>query len=189
MSGSALTKRALSDAMKELMLEKPFQKINIRQICERCGMSRKSFYYHFKDIYDLLEWSWVREAEKALNGQKHYDDWQQGFRHIFGLAKENKTVIMNVYHSVSREQVEIYLYKLTTDLLMGVINERQKACGIQLKEEDKRFVADFYKYAFVGLMLEWIRGGMKEEPDQIIKRLSVILQGTLEGCLERLACN
>lgn len=85
-----------------------------------------------------------------------------------------------------REQVEIYLYKLTTDLLMGVINERQKTCGIQLKEEDKRFVADFYKYAFVGLMLEWIRGGMKEEPDQIIKRLSVILQGTLEGCLERL---
>ena len=186
---SAMTKPALADSLQKLMLTKPLDKITVSDITEDCGVNRMTFYYHFKDIYDLLEWSWVREAEKALNGQKHYDDWQQGFRHIFGLAKENKTVIMNVYHSVSREQVEIYLYKLTTDLLMGVINERQKACGIQLKEEDKRFVADFYKYAFVGLMLEWIRGGMKEQPNQIIKRLSVILQGTLEGCLERLACN
>ena len=44
------------EALKGLMAEMPFEKINVSQICERCGMNRKSFYYHFKDKYDLVNW-------------------------------------------------------------------------------------------------------------------------------------
>ena len=66
--------------------------------------------------------------------------------------------VMNVYHSVSREQVELYLYKLTYDLLIGVVEEMSQE--IPVRDEDKKFIADFYKFAFVGLMLDWIRGDM-----------------------------
>ena len=65
---------------------------------------------------------------------------------------------MNVYRSVSREQVERYLYKVTYSLLISVIDE--EAEGRKASEEDKAFIANFYKYAFVGLMLDWIRGDM-----------------------------
>ena len=56
MADSNITKRALAAALKALMEELPFDKINVAQICERCDMNRKSFYYHFKDKYDLVNW-------------------------------------------------------------------------------------------------------------------------------------
>jgi len=56
MADSKITKTVLADAMKALMQEKPFEKISVTDICEKCGMNRKSFYYHFQDKYDLLNW-------------------------------------------------------------------------------------------------------------------------------------
>lgn len=93
----------------------------------------------------------------------------------------NKIFIQNVYHSVSREQVEIYLYKLTYDLLIGVVEE--KAENMNVREEDKQFIANFYKYAFVGLMLDWIKDGMKEDPQLIIDRLGLLIHGNVTHAL------
>ena len=56
MADSNITKKALATALKELMEEVPFDKLQVAQICEHCDMNRKSFYYHFKDKYDLLNW-------------------------------------------------------------------------------------------------------------------------------------
>ena len=143
-------------SLKNLLLKKPLDKITINDITEDCGINRMTFYYHFKDIYDLIEWCCVEDAKKALEGKKTYDTWQQGFLQIFEAVLDNKPFILNVYHSVSREQVELYLYKLTYDLLIGVVEE--KSAGMNVRDEDKKFIADFYKYAFVGLMLDWVKG-------------------------------
>lgn len=179
---SQTTKRALEASLKHLLLQKPLDKITINDIAEDCGINRMTFYYHFKDIYDLVEWTCEEEARKALAGKKTYDTWQEGFLQIFEAVKENKSFIMNIYHSVSREQIEIYLYKLTYDLLIGVVEEQ--SAGMNVREEDKKFIADFYKYAFVGLMLDWIRNDMKEDPNVIIERLGVLMHGNIPRALE-----
>ena len=178
---SQTTKRALEVSLKNLLLQKPLDKITINDIAEDCGINRMTFYYHFKDIYDLVEWSCVEDATKALEGKKTYATWQQGFLQIFEAVLANKPFIMNVYHSVSREQVEIYLYKLTYSLLIGVVEE--KAEGMKIRDEDKKFIADFYKFAFVGLMLDWIRNDMKAEPQTIIDRLSPLVHGSITYAL------
>lgn len=156
---SDLTKRALEQSLKNLLLQKPLHKITISDIADDCGINRMTFYYHFKDIYDLVEWSCQEDAAKALAGKKTYETWQQGFEQIFEAVLANKPFIMNVYHSVSREQVETYLYKLTYDLLEGVVEEQ--AVGMSVRPEDKAFIANVYKYAFVGLMLDWIKHDMR----------------------------
>ena len=180
---SQITKRALSASLKHLLLQKPLSKITVTDITEDCGISRMTFYYHFKDIYDLVEWTCVEDAKRALEGKKTYDTWQQGFLQIFEAVQDNKPFIRNVYHSVSREQVELYLHKLTYDLLIGVVEER--AQGMQVRDEDKAFIANFYKYAFVGLMLDWVKNDMKEDPKRIIDRLSLLLSGDVTAALER----
>ncbi len=184
---SQVTKRALEASLKNLLLKKPLEKITINDITEDCGINRMTFYYHFKDIYDLIEWCCVEDAKKALEGKKTYDTWQQGFLQIFEAVLDNKPFILNVYHSVSREQVEIYLYKLTYDLLIGVVEE--KSAGMSVREEDKKFIADFYKYAFVGLMLDWVKKGMKDDPHEIIDDLSVVMNGNVTAALERFKTN
>lgn len=148
---SNITKRALEASLKNLLLQKPLNKITVGDIANDCGINRMTFYYHFKDIYDLIEWSCVEDATKALEGKKTYNTWQEGFLNIFNAVLDNKPFIMNVYRSVSREQIEMYLYKFTYNLLIDVVNE--KSVGMAVSDEDKKFIADFYKYAFVGIML------------------------------------
>ena len=100
---SDLTKRALEQSLKNLLLQKPLSKITISDIADDCGINRMTFYYHFKDIYDLIEWSCEEDARKALEGKKTYDTWQQGLLQIFEAVQENKVFILNVYRSISRE--------------------------------------------------------------------------------------
>jgi len=180
---SQITKRALEESLKKMLLKKPVNKITISDITEDCGINRMTFYYHFKDIYDLVEWSCVEDAARALDGKKTYDTWQQGFQQIFQAVLDNKPFVQNVYQFVNREQVETYLYSLTHNLLIGVIEE--KAVGMQVRDEDKEFIADFFKFAFVGLVLDWIRNGMKKDPQQIIDRLSILIEGDITRALNK----
>ncbi len=180
---SQVTKRALEASLKNLLLKKPLSKITINDITEDCGISRMTFYYHFKDIYDLVEWSCLEDAKRALEGKKTYETWQQGILQIFEAVLDNKPFILNVYRSVSREHVENYLFKLTYDLLIGVVNE--KSAGMTVREEEKEFIADFYKYAFVGVMLNWVKDGMTEDPHKIVERISIIMHGNVTEALEK----
>ena len=164
------------------MLQKPLDKITIRDLTEDCGISRMAFYYHFKDIYDLVEWSCLEDAPRALAGKKTYDTWSEGLVQIFDAVYENKPFILNAYRCISRDQIESFLFHLTSDLLMNVVEE--KAEGTSISEEDRRFIADFYKYSFVGLMLDWIKQGMKDDYVDLAHKISITIHGSLTHSIE-----
>ncbi|MBS5334810.1 MAG: TetR/AcrR family transcriptional regulator [Firmicutes bacterium] len=180
---SQITKRAIDASLKNLLLKKPFDKITINDIAEDCGISRMTFYYHFKDIYDLVEWSCEEEAKRILEDKTNYDTWPEAFLALFEEVLRNKPFVLNVYRSVSREQIENYLYKVVQGLLLNIVNE--KAAGMTVRDEDKKFIADFYKYAFIGLMLEWVKNGMKEDPKRIVSNLERMISGNISLSLER----
>ena len=180
---SQVTKRALEQSLKNLLLKKPLTKITVGDITEDCGINRMTFYYHFKDIYDLVEWSCLEDAKRAIEEKKTYDTWQQGFLQIFKAVQENKPFILNVYRCVHREQVEKYLQPLVDQLLLNVINE--EAAGITVRDEDKQFIAQVYSYMFIGLMLDWIKDDMREDPQQIVEKLSKLIKGSVSVALSR----
>ena len=129
---SQVTKRALEQSLKNLLLKKPLTKITINDIAEDCGINRMTFYYHFKDIYDLVEWSCLEDARRALEEKKTHDTWQQGLLQIFEAVRENKPFMLNVYHCVDREQVERYLRPLVDHLILGVIDEQSAALTVRM---------------------------------------------------------
>ena len=180
---SNTTKLALEASLKKLLLKKPVDKITINDLTEDCGISRMAFYYHFKDIYDLIEWACLEDGKRALADKKTYSTWSEGLEQIFEAVLENKPFILNVYHSVSQKKIESYLYKLTYDLLEGVVEEQ--AAGMSVRPEDKAFIANVYKYAFVGLMLDWIKHDMKGDPKEIIDRLDRVIHGSVAAALDR----
>ena len=169
----------MSAALKNLLKEKKLNKITVQDIADECGINRQTFYYHFQDIYDLVEWTCIEDTEKVLKENRTYDTWQEGFLSVFDLAKKDKTFIDNIYRSVSLEMLEQYLYRLVYPLLKNVVDE--KANGQTVREENKKYIADFYKYAFVGVLLEWIRNDMAESPGQIVDRVSRIVGGAIEN--------
>lgn len=178
---SQITKKALVASLKKLLLQKPINKITINDITEDCGVNRMTFYYHFTDIYDLARWACMEDAQQALADNKTYDTWQQGFLNIFNVVLANKPFIINVYRALDRAQVENYLNAQTHQLLMGVIEEKSK--GMAIDEKDKQFIADFFKYAFNGIMLNWIAEDMKEDPKYIVDRVSILVQGDVTHAL------
>lgn len=180
---SQVTKRALEQSLKNLLLKKPLSKITISDLTEDCGMNRMTFYYHFKDIYDLVEWACLIDAKRALDEKKTYDTWQQGFLQILEAVQANKPFIMNVYHCVHREQVEMYLRPLVEDLILNVVNE--EAEGLNVRDEDKTFIVQAYSYIFIGIMLDWIKEDMQENPQEIVERLNKLIKGSIRASLTR----
>ena len=180
---SQVTKRALEQSLKNLLLKKPLTKITVGDIADDCGINRMTFYYHFKDIYDLVEWSCFEDARRALDEKKTYETWQQGLLQIFEAVQENKPFILNVYRCVHKEQVEKYLQPLVDRLLLDVINEESD--NMMVRDEDKQFIAQIYSYIFIGLMLDWINDGMREEPQQIVDRLAKLIKGSMSAALSR----
>lgn len=183
----ATTKIAIAYAFKELLLEKSMDKITINDIAEKCEMNRQTFYYHFHDILELTEWICEEDAERALKENRTYDTWQDGFLSIFNMIRKDKVFIINIYHNVPQDYLYRYLYRVTYQLIYDVLEERAE--GKVVREEDKKFIANFYKYGFVGLVLEWIDGGMKEDPELIIARLNSLIQGTFEHALNNAKAN
>ena len=175
---SDITKRAISASLKKLLCEKKLNKITVQDIADDCGINRQTFYYHFQDIYDLVEWTCIEDTEKVLKENRTYATWQEGFLAVFYLAKEDKTFIENIYRSVSLELLEQYLYRLVYPLLKNVVDEKAK--NYTVRDENKKYIADFYKYAFVGVLLEWIRNDMRESPESITDRVSKIVSGAIE---------
>ena len=174
---SQVTKRALEQSLKNLLLKKPLTKITINDIAEDCGINRMTFYYHFKDIYDLVEWSCLEDAKRALDEKKTYETWQQGFLQIFEAVQDNKPFILNVYRCVHREQVEKYLRPLVDRLLLDVINE--EVGEMKVRDEDKQFIAQIYSYIFIGLMLDWIKDGMKVDYHMIAEKMHRTMEGNV----------
>ena len=177
------TKLALEAALKKELLTRPLDKITINDLAEDCGISRMAFYYHFRDIYDLVEWVCVEDGTKALQGKKTYENWQEGFCQIFEAVQENKPFIMNVYRCVDREQVERYLRPLVDNLILGVVDEQ--SAGMTVRSEDKQFIAQIYSYIFIGLMLDWIKDDMREDPRLIVERLTRLIKGSMSAALAR----
>lgn len=180
---SQVTKRAIEQSLKHLLLEKPLTKITINDIAEDCGINRMTFYYHFKDIYDLVEWVCMEDARKALEEKNTYDTWQEGLLRIFQAVRENKPFIMNVYRCVHQEQVEKYLKPLVDNLVLGII--REEIGTMVVREEDQAFIARIYSYVFIGIMLDWIKEDMAADPQTLVDRLAVLMKGTIADALAR----
>ena len=105
--------------------------------------------------------------------------------YVFDYIIKNKRFIYNTYNSISKDAFVKFMYKQTDILFSNVIES--KASGKNISEADKKFVSDFYKFAFVGLIQDWIVKRMKEEPKDIIDKLSIMLDGSFDTFIDNLS--
>lgn len=93
---SNITKRALAQALKELMMTQPLDKISVSNICEQCGLNRKSFYYHFRDKYELVSWIYYTEFMETALKKQYRDSWEF-MDEICSYFYENRIFTGNVF--------------------------------------------------------------------------------------------
>lgn len=181
--GKETTKKVIAYAFKELLKEKPYNKITINDIAQKCDINRQTFYYHFHDVIELTEWICDTEGESALKKNTTYATWQEGFIGIFEILRQDKVFVTNIYRHSSMENLNRYLYKVTYQLIYNVVSE--KSANIPTRKEELEFIANFYKYGFVGIVTEWIASDMREEPEIIVERLNRLIEGSIQNFLNR----
>ena len=179
------TKQALANALKQLLQKKQITKITINDITEACGISRMTFYYHFKDIYDLAEWTFQETLHAATADCHTRDSWQQGFLNLLEILKAHQSLILNAYRAMDRELVERYLRREVEALLLPVVEEQ--AVGIKISEKGKHMVAIFYAYAFMGVVMEWIQQNMAASPQEVAATTAAMIQGDFRNSLENMS--
>ncbi len=174
-------KQVIADTLTELLRTTTLENITVKDIASRCGVSRQAFYYYFDDIYDVLEWVFVQETERALNEHSAIDNWQEGYVRILRWAQEHKTLVRNTYNSVRREYVEYFMNRVLFQYIMQVVSK--EATGLCVPQEQQEFIAQFYTLALNAISLEWIRNNMKEEPEHVAKKVSILLEGSFQRAL------
>ena len=177
---SQTTKRAIEASLKHLLLKKPLDKITINDIAEDCGISRMTFYYHFTDMHHLLSWIILDEIHQLLLDTNIYPE---GCIRLLYKMKEDQIYIMNVYHSLHQEEFQSYLFPMIQGLFKMKIEE--EAQEISIKESDKEFIARFYSYCIVGLLIDWMKDDMKESPELLSDKMNEIMDGCIKRALKR----
>jgi AcrR family transcriptional regulator len=148
-------------------------------------LNRNTFYYHFQDIYALVEDIFERETERVIAKNMEHFSWKEGLMESLQFAIDNKKAVYHIYNSVNRELLERYLLRITDDLIEKVV--RYEAQDLEVDDQDIHCITLFYKHAIVGLAMEWVRRGMKAEYEPVILRLSQIFDGNIRYALEKVS--
>jgi probable dihydroxyacetone kinase regulator len=180
---SKITKKALAISLKKILSQKTLDKVTIKEIVDDCGITRQAFYYHFQDLYDLLELTFMSEITENVEGNLTFDTWKQCFFKLCEYFKTNKDFINNIYNSIDYRGFEGHIYKLAYELLFKVVEEQTK--GLHVSIEDKKNIINLYKYIFVGFIIEWINNGMKESSDDMVNKLDMLISGVMKNILEK----
>ncbi|WIV11873.1 TetR/AcrR family transcriptional regulator C-terminal domain-containing protein [Proteiniborus sp. MB09-C3] len=170
MSDSSITKQALATSMKELMMECPLSKINIGDIVERCNLSRKSFYYHFKDKYDLVNWIYYTEFASNFQNNSDIFGWSL-LESICEFFYENKAFYRNALEV--RGQNSFYDY--FGELLSPVIEIHFRS--IFGDSEHKEFYITFYTNAIRTSITNWLSEGAKILPKEYVELIKSAVMG------------
>jgi probable dihydroxyacetone kinase regulator len=183
-----MTKLALAQSLKQIMAERTLDKITVKEVVARCGVNRQTFYYHFRDIYHLLDWMFANEGQEFTRRYPNVhnaDDGQTAIRSLCDYLQENRDVMMNIYNSLGRELLDRYLCREMATLLTNSLQARADRAGVT--EEQLAFLVNFYKHAFVGASLDWFQKGMPGKTEEIVAQFAPILKGTFDSAMKRMS--
>lgn len=182
---SSLTEKALAASLKKLLGKKTLDKITVKDITDDCGVNRQTFYYHFHDVYDLVEWIFLEAAKKFRSKYEDERDLKVIIARLTEQLLENKAFVINTFYSVNRRQLEKFLQELARPSLKEIA--ANYAEGKHISEEDQDFVVSLFNFALVGIVTEWVSGGMDTAFIKDIDRFYKVIDGTMEDALQKFA--
>lgn len=172
-------KAAIIESFKELLNKKSIDKLTVKGICEHCDVNRQSFYNHFTDIMDIFKFVFFNELSIEIAQNRTFETWSGGFLATMNYLKKNSKMILHVYNSSYWPEANNYFTNLSNGLLEYVVDECVEKIGVKLNDKDKKFIVNFYRHVFNGLMIDWVSEGMDEEPEVILKKLLIMITGSI----------
>lgn len=171
------TKESLAEALASLLKDRTLDQITVKDITDYCDVNRQTFYYHFKDVYDVLEWIYKNKLEKASIEMFSLEEWYEGFVFFFNALLEQRDLFMNAYTSLG-EDLDVYLVERTRFTVAQYAKKHYS--HISIKKSDFDFVVDVYTAMFVKLIKDWFDQGMVESYEHVLKQFYTLMHGSMD---------
>ena len=166
------TKKSLADSLRRAMEKKTFSKITVSEIIEDCGVNRKTFYYHFRDIYDLLRWMLDQYAIEIVKKFDLIEDYEEAITFVMNYVEENEHIINCAYDAIGHDHVKSFFYADFIALINALIIEAENRMNSVLNDNYRDFLSKFYTEALSGMLMEWISKKNTVDRQQIIDYIS-----------------
>lgn len=184
---SNAAKRQICTVLKELMTQKPLNRITVAEIMRGCGMARQHFYYHFDDVYDAVRWIFEEEAVALLREHEGVMLWQDGLLQLFQYLQENRAVCLCALHSISREHLKRFFQTDVHVIIQGTIQRIAEELNYQVSDGEVDLLTKFYVGALASMMEEWLLGNIQETPEELIRFADQLLKDHVRGAALRMA--
>lgn len=166
------TRRAIKETFLSLLEERPFSDITVKDIVEKCGINRNSFYYHYQDLPALMEEIVREDAENIIRKYPNVKSIVECYDALIEFASQRRRAIMHIYRSVNREMFETYLMQVSEYVIRSYVDTALEPIGIPA--QDRQTIIDYYKCVGFGLVIDWLNNGMSEERAQSIRRIFLL---------------
>lgn len=179
------TKEALAASLKKFMTVKPLKKVTVTEIIGDCNLNRKTFYYHFEDIYALLKWMLEQEAIEVVKQFDLLIDYHDAIVFVMDYVEANTHMLNCAYDSLGREEMKKFFYRDFLEIIKTVIDGTERALQLHVSKDFKLFLCNFYTEALAGMLIEWIKNRTDKNRKRTIEYLNLIICVTIPEVLKK----
>ena len=177
------TQRAIRETFLTLLDERPLHEITVKLIVERCGINRKTFYNHYRDIPDLMEQILTDEADAIMARYTQVDSFEACMSHAIEFALQNRRAVLHIYRSVGRDVYVENTLKLCDYLVRTYLAKVEGAA--ELDREDYEILVRLYRGQLFGLITDWMMQGMQSDILENFHRVCALRSGMTEELIRR----
>lgn len=186
MPRSNQTKQLLAQSLQELMVTTPLEKISVNDIVDHAGVGRNTFYYHFEDKYDLVNWYFQSGITQFLVERSAYSSWDSLLAALETYFLENKVFYCNALAYNGQNSLQQYMF----DYLRSIFEQNARELNPDISSDEAQKVGQFFAGAMMGILIPWVFSGMKSNALSNVSEMSIpvfnheIMQKLLRGDLQ-----
>ena len=171
---SGFTKEIIARTFTELLDEKPVSKVTVKDIVERCGVNRNTFYYHFRDIPDVVEFILKKKWDEILEAPQEKASILECMEEMAALVRSNRKLMLNVYKSVKRDTFLFYMNEVAAYIIMEYFDKNMNK--FDLDKGESQMLIKYYKCLFIGILMEWLDHGLEDDLGAEIREMLQLLE-------------
>ena len=177
------TKKKLAESLKTHLKKKTFSKITVSEIITDCGVNRKTFYYHFENIYELLKWMFEKEAINVVKEIVAIEDYEQAIVFVMDYVEHNKEILNSIYDTIGRDELKRFFFLDFTEIVTIMITSVEKNMEREMEKEFKEFVCNFCTAALSELLVEEIQKKKSDDKKKTLEYILRIFRAMIPGLL------
>lgn len=178
------TKKALSASLKSFMEHKKLSKISVSEIIADCGVNRKTFYYHFENIYALLKWTLEQETVEVLKKFDLIRKPDEAIAFVLDYVDSNSHILNCAYDSMGRDEMKRFFYTDFYGVVLSIIEGLEQKRHITLDNDFKNYMIYFYTEALTGVLIDYFQHKEERNRDELLKHTLFILKTSIPHLIE-----